>query len=55
MEYFVIARRWNGKNDEAYIAGCFSDYANANLFCKAYNERYHAGAMIVKQEDLLNK
>ncbi len=54
MKYFVIARKWDGEKQATYIAGEFSDWANANLFCKAYNEHYKAGALIVSEEDLLN-
>lgn len=55
MKYYVIARHWDGEKQSNYIAGEFSDFANANLFCKAYNEKYKAGALVVTQDDLVNR
>lgn len=57
MKYFVIARKWDEDMMYArtYIAGEFPDFVNANIFCKAYNEHYKAGALVVSADDLINK
>ena len=57
MKYFVIARKWEEEKQsvQTYIAGSFPDWVNANIFCKAYDEHYKAGALIVSEDDLVNK
>lgn len=48
MKYVVVAKRWDDKKKAQikFIAGEFTEYINAKLFMKAYNEHYHANAEI---------
>lgn len=46
--YRVIAKKWDSTQDVQieYVAGTFSIFMNAKIFCDAYNEHYHADAFI---------
>lgn len=57
MKYFVIATHWvsDAKAPVKYIAGEFSDYVNASLFQRAYNDYYKADAVVVNSFDILNQ
>lgn len=57
MKYFVIATHWDNdkKAQVKYIAGEFSNYANASIFKNAYNEHYKATAVIVEDFAMLNQ
>ena len=55
MKYFVIATKWS-EDAEAqikYIAGEFSTFMNAKLFCEAYNNFYKATAKVVDEAYLM--
>lgn len=56
MKYFVIITRWSDekKAQVREIAGSFDRYFNAALFRDAYNNHFHANAVIVEQSELLN-
>ncbi len=56
MKYFVIAEKWDGGKQEIVkeIMGSFDDFTMAQLFQTAYNDRYHANA-IVRNADYLIK
>ncbi len=55
-KYFVIAKHWDNEKEDVvkYIAGEFTNWANAAIFCKAYSEHYSAKAEIVEAHDLVN-
>lgn len=55
MTYFVIAKHWDEEKKEQvnYIAGQFEEYRNATLFKEAYNEWYHADAVIRDEHTIL--
>lgn len=55
-KYFVIATHWDDekKTQVKYIAGEFNNYMNASLFKKAYNDYYHADAVIVDDFTMIN-
>lgn len=55
MTYFVIAKHWDDekKAQVNYIAGQFDNYMNASLFKNAYNEWYHADAVIRDTDTIL--
>ena len=57
MKYFVIATRWDDerKAQVKYIAGEFSNYANAKIFKEGYNAHYSANAMIVEEFAMINQ
>ena len=57
-KYYVVATKWfgdfeNGKQAK-YIAGEFSEYYNARLFCKAYNEHFSANAIVIDEFAMIN-
>lgn len=56
MKYFVIATKWDPKQEKQikYIAGEFNNFVNAEIFRTAYNERYSADAMIIREDNLLS-
>ena len=47
--YYVVAIRYNSDlgRRENYIAGEFNDYINAELFRRAYDEKYSVESMIL--------
>ena len=49
-KYLVIAVKWDegSKAQVKYVAGEFTNYMNANLFKKAYNDYYSANAEVVE-------
>ena len=50
--YRVIAKKWDSTQNEAieYVAGTFSIFMNAKIFCDAYNEHYKANAFILHSD-----
>lgn len=54
--FFVVATHWDDleKAQVKYIAGEFSNYANASIFKAAYNEHYRADAVVVDDFNLIN-
>lgn len=54
--YFVIATVWSEEHKKQIkvIAGQFTKFMNALIFCDAYNAFYHANATIEEDLALLN-
>ena len=51
MNYLVIAIKWDdsAKAQVKYVAGEFSDWVNASIFKKAYDEHYSTNCEILKR------
>lgn len=55
--FFVVATHWDNsrKAQVKYIAGEFSDFMNAVLFMKAYNDYFKADAKVVEDFEMINQ
>ena len=56
MRHFVIAKMYDYENTKITleIVGEFKEFQMAKLFKDAYNDKYHADAKIVDEDELVN-